>query len=185
MHEAQDDRSPDLERVPVYLGVDVSTKRLAWGITTCAGLEIKGESVPWEDRGWLHDAVPAGLDAMASQLDKDGFYPVSIAVEKPSGGRGGVYSTAEVAFISGIVVGQLPCSVGSDVQIQTWRPAEWKKLIGLKGNCGKADVLARALELNFSVPDLGKRTVKFDQDAADACCISKASYNASVTGMAA
>jgi len=146
-------------------GVDVSTKAIDLVL------------VPVEDGPpvWHHypltgtDAwertrsIPSAMPDRAST-----FYDtvVAIGVENPAG----LHGAHAVQRAVGAVLACLPPLT----LVQPWRPSEWRKAVGLPGNCGKAHVMQHADLHRGYYGD----SSHWPQDACDALCIAVATRNA-------
>lgn len=96
--------------------------------------------------------------AMLSRTDAFWDDILAIGIEDPAGHHG----TNHIYRIQGAVLQCLP----SLVLVQQWRPAAWKKAVGLKGNASKGDIMA-------AVPTFAWN-VDWPSDACDAYFVALA-----------
>lgn len=158
----------------LVLGLDVSPRRLGWGLVdleTGEAVACGMEPIDLPDHGWWHQQITRALRRVADVALWDS--------DDPRGEVSAVYIECPIsrfpgmAYNEGRAVGALHGEVerrwpwvhmGEDVYL---KPSEWKKLAGLKGNASKADVWAEALRI-------GGRVIA--QDAADALLIARAGW---------
>lgn len=165
---------------PVILGLDPSPHRIGWGVVTLEdGAPVACGVVPfahinpddwrvWFDRSVRNTLRTVVLNARIVDADVSAVY-----VEKPGGGRS-VQGTLDVAWVAG----QIAQAAGRRWNVDVWsfRPQEWKKAVGLKGNAMKDECIAFAREFGFDVPVIGKTTQHYSDDAADAGLIARAGW---------
>lgn len=114
----------------------------------------------------VRDAMPARTDEWYDDV-------LAVGIEDPAGHHG----TNHIYRIQGCVLACLP----KLVLVQQWRPAAWKKAVGLKGNATKIDVTT------FVTGGKGwpAHMQDWTYDACDACCVALATRAVLRTGQAA
>lgn len=93
----------------------------------------------------------------------------AIGIEEPRGMNPG-----PTFRVQGGVLTVLP----PDVLVQPWVPSQWRKAVGLPGNCKKPEIMS------FVKARLGAVAVDWPQDACDAWCIAEATRLAVEKGSA-
>lgn len=143
-------------------GIDVNLRR----VTVC-GLVYSERSGSYVPRFDVLE-VPGKPDAIESArriARQARWFPWhwydAIAFERPSGRH--VKSVADLSRVYGAVLGHLPAAI----PVVEYVPAEWKSLVGLKGNAGKPDVMAWA---DSEAPGV----VVWDEHKADAYAVARA-----------
>lgn len=98
---------------------------------------------------------------------------LAVGVENPAGRAGtGLYAVLRVV---GAVLTCLP----AEVLVQPWRPSEWRKAVGLPGNCDKESVRDLAVVHSGSLFTNNPYSIDdWPQDACDAYCVAVATRNA-------
>lgn len=156
----------------LLLGIDVSPKRLGWGLVdlvTGEPVACGCESIDLPDHGWMHKQVQrALLDGPCSVvgIGADTLWEIQ-AVYIEDTAQAGKYRQHDAGRAQGIVQAEVerrwPWAT-----VQFLKPSEWKKLAGLKGNATKLDVWEHA---NHEALRLMRGQ---QQDAADALLIAVA-----------
>ena len=95
----------------------------------------------------------------------------AIGMENPAGTHG----AHAVQRAVGAVLACLPPLA----LVQPWRPSEWRKAVGLKGNASKEDVRMFALDAVRDFSGVNWRAASYD--CTDAYCIALATCNAITT----
>lgn len=170
----------------LVLGLDVSPKRMGWGLVdleTGEPVACGMESLDLPSAGWAHQQAQRALAELPEYIypdipdAADDLYgancwpdPVPVGeiqvvyIEQPAlppvSGTKSAYSAGRaVQAVHGEVERRWPWS-----DIQYLQPGEWRKLAGLPGNASKADVMLAAISTSIDfVPN---------QDAADALLIA-------------
>jgi Holliday junction resolvasome RuvABC endonuclease subunit len=155
----------------LLLGIDVSPKRLGWGLVdlvTGEPVACGCESIDLPSHGWMHQQVQRALhDLTISTHDaiSQGFWEIQCVFIEDTA-QAGKYRQHDAGRAQGIVQAEVERRWPHVVPVQFLKPSEWKKLAGLKGNANKDVVLGHA-QLNYNV--------RIDtQDAADALLIAVA-----------
>ena len=152
-------------------GIDVSTKAVDLVLIHIDDhqppiwhrYELVGQDA-WERTRSIPFSMPARSSIMWDDV-------AAIGVENPAGTHG----AHAVQRAVGAVLACLPPLT----LVQPWRPSEWRKAVGLPGNCGKQVVFEFAyLDLVTAYPDA-------TQDACDAYCVAVATRAAIVQKKAA
>lgn len=95
---------------------------------------------------------------------------LAIGIEDPAGNHGTNY----LYRVQGAILARIPRSI----LVQPWRPSQWRKAVGLPGNCSKAAVKewVDSWVLMMETTGMGgPRLVNgFPQDVCDAFCIALA-----------
>lgn len=131
-------------------GVDVDTHAAHIAVVSIDGSRRITTAFRWERRRPTAGLAPARRlsecrDVVvlgASELAVE-FPPATIAVERPTG----AHPSPPLMMHAGVVAEALCSSTGLAPFFLA--VAEWRKGIGLSGNCGKADVVAWATELGW------------------------------------
>jgi len=123
---------------PVIIGLDPSTKRFAYGVIDLDGKPIEADFSDLE-RGWLHQRIGEEIGVLAARTDWD---VRGIHCERPRGG--GRQGAGGVEYSAGITVGLAEYRFPG--RAWAWSPSEWKKALGLKGNCPKSDIAEACIE---------------------------------------
>lgn len=173
----------------LLLGLDVSPKRLGWGLVdlvTGEPVACGCEPINLPSHGWMHQQVAFALQGPEHVLwhgDVNPPYYVKeiqcVYIEDTA--QAGKYRQHDAGRAQGIVQAEVerrwPWAT-----VQFLKPSEWKKLAGLKGNATKAEVLIEAAcitPLGFlPYSDISERGItrldNVPQDAADALLIAVA-----------
>lgn len=169
----------------LILGLDVSPKRLGWGLVNLVTGEPVAcgmEPIDLPDHGWSHEQVTRALDAVQR---KDIFghvyseaFPGSevqaIYIEQPALPP---VSGPKSAYNAGRAVQEAHNSCERrwpHAPIEYLMPSEWRKLAGLPGNASKGDVMGLAESIGDHVYP-GPSSMP--QDAADALLIAVAGWH--------
>lgn len=165
---------------PLVLGLDPSPLRLGyalaeWDLGTprwCGTLEIFKADAGWRERQ-IQQAL--GKINYTLTIKYPQFAIAAISVEAmfmgPSKG-----DSIDLADNAGIVCG-LAASMWENTPIYRFRPAEWRKANGLKGNATKQECYEHAKLVGFDPPPIITTKDKLGgQDAADAGLIGLAAY---------
>jgi Holliday junction resolvasome RuvABC endonuclease subunit len=159
----------------LLLGIDVSPKRLGWGLVdlvTGEPVACGCESIDLPDHGWMHQQVQRALGKLPGYHVE---FPPPIEIQCvfiEDTAQAGKYRQHDAGRAQGIVQAEVERRWPHVVPVQFLKPAEWKKLAGLRGNATKADVFTEALRIR-GVLSLTE-TPDFTQDAADALLIAVA-----------
>jgi Holliday junction resolvasome RuvABC endonuclease subunit len=156
----------------LLLGIDVSPKRLGWGLVdlvTGEPVACGCESIDLPDHGWMHQQVFQAFHDMIWTADgsmgETGDWEIQCVFIEDTA-QAGKYRQHDAGRAQGIVQAEVERRWPHVVPVQFLKPSEWKKLAGLKGNANKDVVLGHA-QLNYNV--------RIDsQDAADALLIAVA-----------
>lgn len=164
----------------LLLGLDVSPKRLGWGLVdllTGEPVACGCESIDLPDHGWMHQQVQTALTTVTRHMTAPGDGSARIdgyVIRKLVGEIQAVYveDTAQAGKYRQHDAGRAQGIVQAEVErrwpwapVQFLKPSEWKKLAGLKGNAGKHEVYEVAIKVHQPVGM---------QDAADALLIAVA-----------
>ncbi len=158
----------------LILGVDVSTFFVDYVLIPHEGnhapvwhrFPLTGADA-WERARSVAQAVPGPDSAIYEDV-------LAVGVENPAGRAGtGIYAVQRVV---GAVLVQLPAAK----LVHPWRPSEWRKAVGLKGNATKDAVF------EFVVEDIATHSglptpfevAEWSQDACDAYCVALATRDA-------
>lgn len=104
---------------------------------------------------------------------------LAVGIEDPAGNHGTNY----LYRVQGAILARIPRTM----LVQPWRPSQWRKAVGLPGNCSKDTVFEHVVETialatgeptPFSVAN-------WPQDACDAYCIALATRQALIREEAA
>ena len=159
----------------LLLGIDVSPKRLGWGLCdliTGEPVAAGMDPIDLPHAGWHHQQVQRALGVI-DPGGPDDFEIQAVFIEDTAGA--GKFRQHDAGRAQGIVQAEVERR-WPWVTVQFLKPSEWKKLAGLKGNATKGEVMAEALILLH--PD--KRPGYYGsglipaQDAADALLIAVA-----------
>jgi hypothetical protein len=148
-----------------------------------AGVDVSSFAVDVvfvEDFGnpiWVHvglgkegnafDRARGVLKAMRNAVSEDGNCSLrflmemcsAVGIEEPRG-----FNPGPAFRVQGAVLQFLH----PDSLVQPWVPSQWRKKVGLKGNCTKDEIK------EFVYEALGEKIYKWPQDACDAWCIAEA-----------
>jgi Holliday junction resolvasome RuvABC endonuclease subunit len=167
----------------LLLGIDVSPKRLGWGLVdlvTGEPVACGCESIDLPDHGWMHQQVQRALfNGPTNSMFEPGCRKTSEiqAVFIEDTAQAGKYRQHDAGRAQGIVQAEVERRWPHVVPVQFLKPSEWKKLAGLKGNATKAQIEAHVLEMQaqYEHDDPVKYALDFGmQDAADALLIAVA-----------
>lgn len=157
---------------PLLLAIDPATRATGWAV---CDLE-SGEPVAcgsWDVTG-LGPVIRHRLYAITwRHLPGDG--PAVVYVEGGFGGGRNARAGVMVAEAAGQLI-QAVDRGWPHAPVERLAPAEWKRLVGLKGNATRDEYTARALQLGWEVPTLGRDARRYDTDAAAAACIATAGH---------
>jgi Holliday junction resolvasome RuvABC endonuclease subunit len=160
----------------LLLGIDVSPKRLGWGLVdlvTGEPVACGCESIDLPSHGWMHQQVQRALhDLTISTHDaiSQGFWEIQAAYIEDTA-QTGKYRQHDAGRAQGIVQAEVERRWPHVVPVQFLKPSEWKKLAGLKGNASKDDVWVTAFWRVSMCPGMPEPA---NQDAADALLIAVA-----------
>lgn len=155
----------------VILGLDPQRPGIGFGVIDAqTGTAMLAGWRAITQEGWYEHAVIAAL--AATDESRHGWHIAGLVIERVGGGKG-VQSMLRVSDAAGVVAG---CAVCRWPDAALWRPTpgEWKKSAGLKGNANKDAVAALGRAL---LADAGEPADDLRQDAYDALCMARASYN--------
>lgn len=118
-----------------FVGADINATEI-----NVVSLDLDTDEVSWERfegraTGFETARAMRAIAPRASWWEDVALF----AIERPSG------THRKVIYVQGLVIGALLCSIPTEIIVQEFVPANWKKLIELKGNAKKEDVLAWAL----------------------------------------
>ena len=168
----------------LLLGIDVSPKRMGWGLVdliTGEPVSCGMEPIDLPHAGWHHQQVQRAIRNF-SEIDRYAngkLYGEIQAVFIEDTAGAGKFRQHDAGRAQGMVQAEVERR-WPWVTVQFLKPSEWKKLAGLKGNASKEEVYLRALDLGFGVEQPGDQSrvlewvVPGGQDAADAGCIAVA-----------
>ena len=167
----------------IVVGIDVSTYAIDLVL-----IDVDDHKAP----AWHHHPL-TGHDAWERTRNTAQALPsphatiwddvLAIGVENPAGTHG----AHTIQRVVGAVLACLP----PHTLVQPWRPAEWRKAVGLKGNASKDAVRSHALacasdlETKERIDGWCSSRAKWSQDACDAYCIASATLAAIETKKAA
>lgn len=172
----------------LLLGLDVSPKRLGWGLVdlvTGEPVACGMEPIDLPSGGWHHEQVTRAIERINNRMHVACTNPQrwgevqAVYIEHPiSRFPGMAYDEGQAM---GIVRGEVERR-WSWAPIETLKPAEWRKLAGLPGNASKEAVYLHALELiGEEVMPTDSRVIEWvvpgGQDAADALLIAVAGWH--------
>ncbi len=143
----------------MYAGIDYDTKAVHVVLLPDEG---PARYLPFVMHG--HDAFErtrAVRDVMPGRGWWEDEGVISIGIEEPMG-----QSTRPLNRVQGAILSCLP----SSLLVHPMRPVEWRKHVGLAGNCGKVEI---ATFVNGGKPWLPERQ-DWPQDACDAYCLALA-----------
>lgn len=170
----------------LVLGLDVSPKRLGWGLVdlvTGEPVACGMESLDLPSKGWAHQQAMFALrrvnDAAIWDSDDRRREIQAVYIEQPglppiSGTKSAYNAGRAVQAVQGEVERRWPWT-GEPQYLQ---PKEWRVLAGLPGNASKEDIYLRAIELGFGTEHPGDQSrvmewsIQGGQDAADAALIA-------------
>jgi Holliday junction resolvasome RuvABC endonuclease subunit len=158
----------------LLLGLDVSPKRLGWGLVDLVSGEAVAcgcEAIELPTHDYDHERVHHALRAIDVSVDDQSMEIQAVYVEQPglppiSGTKSAYNAGRAVQSIHDEVQRRWP-----HAPIEFLMPTEWRKLAGLPGNAKKPEVMIYSLELLGAVPGA---TRKRSQDAADGLLIAVA-----------
>jgi Holliday junction resolvasome RuvABC endonuclease subunit len=162
----------------LILGIDVSPRRLGWGLVdlvTGEPVACGMEPIDLPDHGWSHTQIARALDVVVVNTGTfflhQGGEVQAIYIEQPalppvSGPKSAYNAGRAVQEAHNACERRWP-----HAPIEYLQPSEWKKLAGLKGNAKKDLVWRLADEL------LGDYRAAPSQDAADALLIAVAGWH--------
>jgi Holliday junction resolvasome RuvABC endonuclease subunit len=169
----------------LLLGIDVSPKRLGWGLVdlvTGDPVACGCESIDLPDHGWMHQQVQRALfDGPTNSMFEPGCRKASeiqcVFIEDTA--QAGKYRQHDAGRAQGIVQAEVERRWPHVVPVQFLKPSEWKKLAGLKGNATKVEVMTAATSIwdgaiLSAEPDAMSWNGIDTQDAADALLIAVA-----------
>lgn len=150
---------------PVIAGVDVSTKSIAVVVLSSKTGDVhRFDEFPIPDIRKLGNNKAERCRVIANTGFASALRRVSaLYVEQPMGRQ--VKGVAEVERVVGSVIASVP----KRVSVSLITPAEWKKIVGLKGNAQKDEIASYARQL-YPVLDGSS------QDIFDASMIARACY---------
>lgn len=153
----------------LLLGLDVSPKRLGWGLVdlvTGQALTCGCEAIDLPAHDYAHERVGEALrwlpgEVQAAYIEQPALPPVTGTKSAYNAGRA-------VQLVHDEVQRRWP-----HAPIEFLMPSEWRKLAGLPGNAKKPQVMAHSFLMldGMNVPGATK---KRSQDAADALLIAVA-----------
>ena len=159
----------------LLLGIDVSPKRMGWGLVdliTGEPVSCGMEPIDLPHAGWHHQQVQRALRRVGDVALWDSDEPrgeiQAVFIEDTAGA--GKFRQHDAGRAQGMVQAEVERR-WPWVTVQFLKPSEWKKLAGLKGNASKGEVSLHALDLLVAVP--GSPLVVY-QDALDALLIAVA-----------
>jgi Holliday junction resolvasome RuvABC endonuclease subunit len=165
----------------LLLGLDVSPRRLGWGmvdLVTGEPVACGMEPIDLPDHGWHHKQVRRALIRVDAQVIWDSANPrgevQAVYIECP------ISRFPGMAYDEGRAVGETQAEVERrwpHAPIEYLMPSEWKKLAGLKGNASKGEVWAQAGRILIKSGKPGNETARMQQDAADALLIAVAGWH--------
>ena len=181
------------------LGLDVSPKRMGWGLVdllTGEPIACGMESLDLPSAGWAHQQAARALGAVTLHQSTYEFPTINetaASIESrigrpPRDVRGEIQAVyIEQPALPPVSGTKSAYSAGRAVQavhgeverrwpwadIQYLQPGEWRKLAGLPGNASKADVMTTAVDAMYRATGVLHTNVE-TQDAADALLIALA-----------
>lgn len=163
----------------LLLGIDVSPKRMGWGLVdlvTGEPVACGMEPIDLPDAGWHHQQVARALREVMGhegrrivgreQVNSGGEIQ-AVFIEDTAGA--GKFRQHDAGRAQGMVQAEVERR-WPWVTVQFLKPAEWKKLAGLKGNASKDDIYAH-VHLWIGADEKGHPR---SQDACDALLIALA-----------
>jgi Holliday junction resolvasome RuvABC endonuclease subunit len=169
----------------LLLGIDVSPKRLGWGLVdlvTGDPVACGCESIDLPDHGWMHQQVFQAFHDMIWTADgsmgETGDWEIQCVFIEDTA-QAGKYRQHDAGRAQGIVQAEVERRWPHVVPVQFLKPSEWKKLAGLKGNATKVEVMTAATSIwdgaiLSAEPDAMSWNGIDTQDAADALLIAVA-----------
>jgi Holliday junction resolvasome RuvABC endonuclease subunit len=167
----------------LILGIDVSPRRLGWGLVdlvTGEPVACGMEPIDLPDHGWSHDQVARALvnvgrrwvigEVVTSTSEVQAIYIEQPALPPVSGPKSAYNAGRAVQEAHNACERRWP-----HAPIEYLMPSSWRKYAGLKGNASKADVMAAALAMVDG---------PLAQDAADALLIAVAGFHSNEEIMA-
>ena len=154
----------------LLLGIDVSPKRMGWGLVdliTGEPVACGMEPIDLPHVGWHHQQVARALGVI-DPGGPDDFEIQAVFIEDTAGA--GKFRQHDAGRAQGMVQAEVERR-WPWVTVQFLKPSEWKKLAGLKGNATKGEVMTLAEGIGDHVHP-GPSSMS--QDAADALLIAVA-----------
>lgn len=165
----------------LIIGLDVSPRRLGWGLVhlvTGEPVACGMEPIDLPDHGWSHVQVSLALGEIPLWHPSPRLPEVqAVYIECP------ISRFPGMAYDEGRAVGMTQGEVERrwpHAPIEYLMPSEWRKLACLRGNASKADVMdaASALFLAAEMRGAGGDGLDIEhQDAADALLIAVAGWH--------
>lgn len=159
----------------LLLGIDVSPKRMGWGLVdlvTGEPVACGMEPIDLPDAGWHHQQVKRAL-SVPNYPGGDGPHSEIQAVFIEDTASAGKFRQHDAGRAQGMVQAEVERR-WPWVTVQFLKPAEWKKLAGLKGNATKGEVMVEAYTLMSEHGFPSEQVKGQSQDAADALLIAVA-----------
>lgn len=161
----------------LLLGLDVSPKRLGWGLVdlvTGEPVACGMEPIDLPNAGWHHQQVARALEGPAhvpwhGDVNPHHYHREIQAVFIEDTAGAGKFRQHDAGRAQGMVQAEVERR-WPWVTVQFLKPSEWKKLAGLKGNASKDDVFVEAIRV-METSDARRIPA---QDAADALLIAVA-----------
>lgn len=158
----------------VVLGIDVSPKRLGYGLVTLddgTAVACGMEPIDLPNQGWMEQQVTEALKALPA------CHVAAVFIEQPalppvSGTKSAFNAGRAIQVTHTVVRRKWP-----EAPVEYLQPSSWRRYAGIKGNATKAEVFSEAVRLWAAAGLPPDDALGWAQDTADALLVATAGFH--------